>query len=273
MPVQKELVAGLYDRASSIYDQVGPKTMSRFGARLVELMDIQAGARVLDVGVGRGANLFPAAEQVGPSGRVVGIDISQGMLDKVRDEVEERGLKQVELVQMDGEQLDFADASFDHLLSGYTIFWFGDLQSALHGFYRVLKEGGTVGISMYGGGDPRWTWFGELLREYGEKHVKFTSFGGNSVNGKPDVLEAALEEAGFESTQIVLESFEIVFTNANEWWEEKWTHGSRAPLEQMPPDIRSRFKAEALAKLAEMEEDGVYRMEWKTCFAIAQKLR
>jgi hypothetical protein len=64
-----------------------------------------------------------------------------------------------------------------------------------------------------------------------------------------------------------------VYTSAEEWWEEKWTHGSRAPLEQMTPDVSTRFKTEALAKLAEMEEDGAYRMEWKTCFAIAQKLR
>jgi ubiquinone/menaquinone biosynthesis C-methylase UbiE len=273
MPVQKDLVAGLYDRASAIYDQVGPKTGSRFGKRLVELMDIQAGAHVLDVGVGRGANLFPAAERVGPGGRVVGVDISQGMLNEVSAEVKALDLAQVEVKQMDGENLDFADASFDHLLSGYTIFWFGDLPQALLGFHRVLKMDGTVGISMYGGGDPRWAWYGALLSEYGEKHVKFTYFGGNDVNGKPDVLKTALLEAGFENVQLVIEPFEIVYTSAEEWWAEKWTHGSRAPLEQMAPDVRTRFKTEALAKLAEMEEDSVYRMEWKTCFAIGHKLR
>jgi len=272
MAVQKDLVAGLYDRASAIYDQVGPKSASRFGKRLVELMDIQAGAHVLDVGVGRGANLFPAAERVGPEGRVVGIDISQGMLTEVSAEVKALALTQVKVKQMDGENLDFADASFDHLLCGYTIFWFGDLPGTLLGFHRVLKTDGSVGISMYGGGDPRWAWYGELLGEYGKKHVKFTDFGGNDVNGKPDVLKIALLEAGFENVQIVVEPFEIVYTGAEEWWEEKWTHGSRAPLEQMTPDVRTRFKTEALAKLAEMEENGVYRMEWKTCFAVAQKL-
>jgi hypothetical protein len=72
---------------------------------------------------------------------------------------------------------------------------------------------------------------------------------------------------------MVIEPFEIVYASAEEWWAEKWTHGSRAPLEQMAPDVRTRFKTEALAKLAEMEEDSVYRMEWKTCFAIGHKLR
>jgi SAM-dependent methyltransferase len=219
--------SGEENRASAVYDQVGPKTVSRFGKRLVEMMGIQAGDCVLDVGVGRGANLIPAAERVGVEGSVVGIDISQGM--------------------------------------------FGDLLKALRGFRRVLKMNGSVGVSMYGGGDPRWAWYGELLGEYGEKHVKFTSFGGNNVNGKPDVLHEALLDAGFEDVRIVIEPFEIVYTSAEEWWQEKWTHGSRAPLEQMTPDLRARFKTEALAKLAEMDEDGVYRMEWKTCFAIAQK--
>lgn len=268
MTVQKDLVAGLYDRASAIYDQVGPKTSSRFGERLVELMDIQADATVLDVGVGRGANLLPAAKRVGIEGKVIGVDISRGMLRELSADVNAQDLSQVELMEMDGEQLTFADASFDHLLSGYTIFWFGDLQRALRGFRRVLKTEGTLGISMYGGGDPRWAWYGELLREYGEKYVTFTSFGGNHVNGKPEMLRAALHAAGFEDVQIVVESFKIIYASAEEWWEEKWTHGSRAPLEQMSPEVRARFQSEAFARLAEMEEDGVYRMVWKTCFAI-----
>ena len=124
---------------------------------------------------------------------------------------------------------------------------------------------------MYGGGDPRWAWYEKLLGEYGEKHVKFTSFGGNNVNGKPEVLKDALLDSGFDDVRIVIEPFEIVHTSAEAWWEEKWAHGSRAPLEQMPSDVRSRFKTEVLAKLTDMEEDGVYRTEWKTCFVIAHK--
>ncbi|MGE0623225.1 MAG: class I SAM-dependent methyltransferase [Pseudomonadales bacterium] len=271
MVVRKDLVAELYDRISPIYDHVGPKQFSRFGNRLVELMRIQPGASVLDVGVGRGANLFPAAERVGSKGGVVGIDISKGMLNEVDAEIRDKNLTQASVKLMDGEALDFTAASFDHLLCGYTIFWFSDLMRALRGFRRVLKSDGSVGISMFGGGDPRWAWYAQLLREYGDKHVKFTSFGGNSVNGRPDVLKEALVESGFDDVQIVIEPFEIVHTSAETWWEEKWAHGSRAPLEQMPPDVQTRFKTQVLANLKKMKEDGVYRTKWKTCFVIALK--
>ncbi|MEM7533859.1 MAG: methyltransferase domain-containing protein [Chloroflexota bacterium] len=271
MGVQKELVAGLYDRTSASYDQVGPKTVSRFGERLVELLDLPAGAHVLDVGVGRGANLFPAAKRVGTHGRVVGIDISRGMLDEVAADIQKQGLLQAEVMQMDGEQLNFADGSFDYLLCGYTIFWFGDLVQALRGFRRVLKDDGKLGISMYGGGDPRWDWYGQLIQTYDERYVRFKSFGGNGVNANPEMLRNVLQEAGFGDVHMVVEPSEIVYTSAEEWWEEKWTHGSRAPLEQMTAEVRVQFKQEALAQLAEMEENGVYRMIWQTCFATASK--
>lgn len=273
MTTQKDLIAGLYDRVAAVYDQVGSKTAGRFGKRLVELMAIPAGAYVVDVGVGRGANLFPAAAAVGSEGRVIGIDISHGMLRAVSADINARGFAQIEVAQMDGEQLAFVDASFDHLLCGYTIFWFDDLQQALRGFHRVLKTAGSVGISMYGGGDPRWAWYGELLSEYGEQHVRFTDFGGNDVNGKPYALQTALRAAGFVDVQLVIESFEIVYTSADEWWEEKWTHGSRVPLEQMTPVVRDRFKREVFAKLSEMEEAGGFRVQLRTCFAIAHKRR
>ncbi|MGE0623187.1 MAG: class I SAM-dependent methyltransferase [Pseudomonadales bacterium] len=271
MAQQNDLVAGLYDRASPIYDQVGSRQFSRFGNRLVELMGIQPRASVLDVGVGRGANLFPAAKRVGPKGRVVGIDISQGMLNEVDVAIRNMALTQASVKQMDGAALDFADETFDHLLCGYTIFWFNDLSQALKGFHRVLRTDGSLGISMFGGGDPRWAWYEELLRQYGDKYVKFTSLGGNDVNGKPEVLREALRNSGFYDERILIESFEIVQTSPEGWWEEKWAHGSRAALEQMPPDIRDRFKTDAMAKLKEMEEDGVYRTKWNTCFAVARK--
>jgi len=73
-------IVGVFGRAASTYDRIGPQVFAHFGQRLVERAQLAPGAAVLDVVAGRGAVLFPAAQQVGPAGRVTGIDLSAAMV-------------------------------------------------------------------------------------------------------------------------------------------------------------------------------------------------
>jgi ubiquinone/menaquinone biosynthesis C-methylase UbiE len=70
-------VAGLYSRVASRYGSTGPAVFAHFGQRLVNLAALAPGEHVLDVGVGRGAILFPAAARVGTRGQVTGIDVAR----------------------------------------------------------------------------------------------------------------------------------------------------------------------------------------------------
>src|SRR5690349_14390611 len=112
----KEGIAGVFNRASSIYDHVGPRYFSYFGQQLVKAANIPSGAKVLDVATGRGAVLFPAAEKVGAQGYVNGIDISVGMVEETLAEIEQRGIKNATVQVMDAEHLTFPDATFDVVL-------------------------------------------------------------------------------------------------------------------------------------------------------------
>src|SRR5437899_8118891 len=105
---KKALIAQVFARSADGYQRIS--YFPPLGQRLVELAHIPAGARVLDVATGRGAILYPAAEKVGPSGEVVGIDISPGMVRETGAEITRRALKNVQLRQMDAEALDFPDA-------------------------------------------------------------------------------------------------------------------------------------------------------------------
>src|ERR1700687_5705360 len=71
---KKEIIAQVFARAASGYQRI--THFHPLGRELVELAQIPAGARVLDVATGRGAILFPAAECVGQQGEVIGVDIS-----------------------------------------------------------------------------------------------------------------------------------------------------------------------------------------------------
>src|SRR5689334_4965853 len=76
----KARIAGIFDRAAPTYDQTGVEFFGPPGRELVRLAGIAAGQRVLDLGCGRGNVLFPAAEAVGPTGEVIGVDFAPGML-------------------------------------------------------------------------------------------------------------------------------------------------------------------------------------------------
>lgn len=100
-----EAVQGLYDRLAPAYDVATwifrPLGAHRLQKRAVQLLDLRPGDTVVDLGCGTGVNLSVLADAVGEHGQVVGIDLSQGMLDQARRRADRRHLPQVTLIQGD----------------------------------------------------------------------------------------------------------------------------------------------------------------------------
>jgi SAM-dependent methyltransferase len=116
------------------------------GADLQALAALVAGrghARVLDLGCGGGHVSFAVAPQVR---EVVAYDLSREMIEVVARAAAERGLGNVVTQQGMVEQLPFADASFDFILSRYSAHHWRDLDAGLREAARVLKPGGVAGI-------------------------------------------------------------------------------------------------------------------------------
>jgi ubiquinone/menaquinone biosynthesis C-methylase UbiE len=107
---------------------------------MIDRLDLRAGHRVLDVGCGVGDDVAAIARLVGPSGKVVGVDSSQVMVDEARKRC--KGLP-AEIVVGDAENLQFAPGSFDAARSERT-FMYLDAGRALDEMIRVVKPGGTV---------------------------------------------------------------------------------------------------------------------------------
>jgi O-methyltransferase/aklanonic acid methyltransferase len=145
---RKREVRAVFDRVVPDYDAAGPGCFAHFGRRLVEAVGVEPGQRVLDVATGRGAVLVPAAELAGPSGAVVGIDLSEAMVRLTTDEAARRGLNARARV-MDAEALDFPDATVNRVLCGFVVMFFPDLPRALAEFRRVLTPTGRLGISTW----------------------------------------------------------------------------------------------------------------------------
>jgi len=263
-------VADLYSRVASRYGATGPAVFAHFGRRLVDLVALAPGERVLDVGAGRGAILFPATACVGARGGVVGIDVAAAMVEETGAEIARAGLANATMRAMDGERLAFPDASFDAVLCGFTLF-FLDIERALNEVYRVLQVGGHLAVTCGAGLDERWRWYNDLLLAYHEAYGMPLSPPRRGAAWAPADLPHIVARAGFRVVRAVTEEAEFTYADEQEWWEAKWTHGARYPLERMRADVLDRFRAEAFARLAPLRQPDGFHERWRTLAVIGSR--
>ena len=233
-------VAEVFNRSAADYDAEGHALFPRFARRLVEAAGVAPDQAVLDVATGTGQVLLAAAEAVGPGGRVVGIDLSEGMLDHARAAISARGLAQAEVRVMDAEQLDFPDATFDRVLCGFGLSFMPDSTAALRQFYRVLRPGGVVGATTFRA-QPTMAWLKELMESFGVAGDGLVT----RPLTNPDVLAAVFTEAGFAAVEVVAEDESRLYADEDAWWRARWLGASRAGMEAMDEPTRERFRVVA----------------------------
>lgn len=154
-----------YDAA--VLDMLPPAAIESFAGvgNPLALAPLGAGMTVLDLGCGSGVDAMIAAQLVGSSGRVIGLDMTREMVSKARRACVERRLTNVEVREGMSDQLDLPDDSVDVVISNGVINLCLDKERVLREVYRVLRPGGrfqVADMSLVDGVNP------ELLERVGQ---------------------------------------------------------------------------------------------------------
>jgi phosphatidylethanolamine/phosphatidyl-N-methylethanolamine N-methyltransferase len=141
--LERDQVAEAYGRWAPVYDIVFGPVFSRGRRTAVEAAE-RVGGRILEVGVGTGLSL----DQYSRRNRIIGVDISEPMLEKARERVRRLSLRNVEAISvMDAEHLTFADEAFDVVVAQYVVTAVPHPEDALDEFVRVVRPGGEIIIT------------------------------------------------------------------------------------------------------------------------------
>jgi SAM-dependent methyltransferase len=158
-----------------------------------EFAGIKQGDSVLDLGSGAGNDCFVARSITGETGKVTGLDFSEEMLEKAKNNLEKTGFANMEFVQGDIENIPLPNSTFDVIISNCVLNLVPNKQKAFSEIYRVLKPGGHFCISdVVTSGD-----LPEKLREAAEMYAGCVS----GATRKTDYLKI-IENQGFSDIKV-----------------------------------------------------------------------
>ncbi|MCG6137517.1 MAG: class I SAM-dependent methyltransferase [Nostoc sp. LLA-1] len=237
--------------------------------RLLEIAQPQPGQEILDVATGTGLVAIPAAQIVGSSGRVVGVDISKGMLEQAQRKITTLGLTNVELIEADADYLDFNDSSFDIIFCSSALVYLTDIPNSLQQWYRFLKPGGKVAFSCFA--ETAHT-VAFMFRQKAQAYGIFIP-NPNEPLGTPQKCQDLLKEKGFQNIEIVTEQLGFYLSNVNveKLWNGNVIGAFGYQVKELPPERLEQLKAEYIAQVEATKTDKGIWNDATTFFVLGNK--
>jgi ubiquinone/menaquinone biosynthesis C-methylase UbiE len=258
-----------WDKAAAHYEAYWSQQLAPAHRLMLRMANIQPGERVLDVASGTGLISFEAAARVGPSGEVLGTDISDRMVETATAAAAERGAGNVRFARMDAEALEVADGAFDVAVSALGILYCPDPLAACREMFRALRPGGRMAAAVWG--ERRRCGWAEVFpivesRVRSEVCPLFFQLGGG------DTLRLTMAEAGFEDVRLERIPTVLSYDTADDALGAAFAGGPVAlAYSRFDDATRSGAHAEYLASIAPFRDGDGYRVPGE--FVVAAGVR
>lgn len=242
---------------------------------MLDMAQVKKGYRILDIAAGAGEQSITAAERVGPEGSVLATDLAPKILEYAVELAKEKGINNMEVKEMDGENLTVADNSFDTVISRVGLIFFPDQQKALKEMWRVLKPGGFVAAIVYSSVEKN-KFFSSpvsIIRRRAQLPPPLAGQPGPFSLGKKGILDDAFTEAGFINVRSKFVDAPVLMDSAKEC--VRFEYESFAALHQMLGGLSDEEKKAAWQEiedeLTKFENENGFSGPCELVVAVGQK--
>jgi len=259
--------AAAYNAAADYFDAVPLAFWARYGRRTVERLRLRRGAHVLDVCCGTGASALPAAQVVGPEGKVIAVDLAGELLKLGQAKAQAAGLQCVEFRRGDMTGLGFPDRHFDAVVCVFGMFFVPDMETQAAELWRMVRPGGQLAITTWGARfwSPAYEIWLEAVRRV--RPDLYTAFNPWDRITTPEAVRRLLHDGGAQHVEVVAEDGYQTLRTPEDFWTMALGSGLRWTIDQMGPELAREVKQEVLDRLV---GKGVDRVETNVIYAIAE---
>lgn len=257
-----------YNAAADHFDAKPLAFWDRYGRRTVDRLALTRGASVLDVCCGTGASALPAAQSVGPEGRVIAVDLAEELLKLGRKKAHVDALNNVDFRRGDMTSLGFPDHHFDAVQCVFGIFFVPDMEAQVAELWRMVRRGGQLAITTWGPDflAPAYEiWLDAVRRLRPELHLAFNPWDRITT---PEAVRKLFADAGVTRVDVLAEDGHQPLGTAADFWTIALGSGLRWTIERMGAEAAHEVKQEILSALT---RKGVDRVATNVIYAIARR--
>jgi ubiquinone/menaquinone biosynthesis C-methylase UbiE len=250
------MIRETFNTVAAGYDSHALRYFADSAIQLADCLNLRGDERLLDVATGTGSNALVLARHL-TSGHVTGIDFSGGMLMQARAKAQLASLRNVDFIEMDMQQLSFADREFDVVTCAFGIFFVEDMEGQLRQIANKVKAGGKVAVTCFYDNAflPLVELFFERLASYGIARPPLSW----KRIATEEKLAALFASVGLSDIAVQRKNIGYNLRNADEWWDVIWYAGFRALVNQLDPHQLENFKTEHLAEIQnQASEPGIW---------------
>ena len=246
-----------YSSAADFFDAAPLAFWARTGQRAVERLALRPGDHVLDVCCGSGASAIPAAQAVGPEGRVIGVDLTDPLLALARAKAQAAGLRQAEFRRADMTALGFPDGHFDAVVCVFGIFFVPDMERQVAELWRMVRPGGQLAITTWGPDiwAPGYSMFQNSVRRV--RPELYAAFNPWDRITTPEAVRRLFADAGVPGARAALEESHQPLRTPEDFWTVALGSGLRWTIDQLGPQAAGVVRTEVIDALAARRVDRI----------------